>query len=102
MIDLEVDILRWAARTSDLSERAIDRLCIVHGLSVTTKTTLSKHPGSVHWHLKRGRERGTLEVTLWPSAKRLWFSMQDGRKGEWVMETAGLLKQQLERTLNRR
>jgi hypothetical protein len=87
--DLEVNSPR-------ASEEAIERLCQTHGLSITLKTTQSKYPGSIHWHLKKGRERGTLEVTLWPAQNRLWFSMQDGRKGDWVMPTAHRLKAQLE------
>ena len=95
MIDLEVKIPS-AAKAFARLETTIDRLIIVHELTVTMKTTLSKHPGSIHWHAKRGRERGTLEITLWPSQKRLWFSMQDGRQGDWVMPMARLLKQRLE------
>jgi len=95
MTDLEVNIPS-ASKAFARLETVIDELLRSQELSVTMKTTASKYPGSMHWHLKKGRERGTLEVTLWPSQKRLWFSMQDGRKGEWVMPMARLLKQQLE------
>ena len=95
MIDLEVDISS-AAKAFARLERTIDDLCRAQGLAVTMKTALAKCPGSIHWHVKKGRERGTLEITLWPSRRRLWFSMQDGRQGEWVMPMARLLKQQLE------
>jgi hypothetical protein len=88
--DLEVKISR-------ASVEAIERLWQAHGLSVTLKTTQSKYAGSIHWHLKKGRERGTLEATLWPSQNRFWFSMQDGRKGDWVMPAAHRMKAQLER-----
>jgi hypothetical protein len=90
MTDLEV-------HNSDASIEQIERLCQSHGLSITMKTTLSKCPGSIHWHLKKGRERGTLEITLWPSKSRLWFSMQDGRKGDWVMPVAQQTKKELEK-----
>jgi hypothetical protein len=76
-------------------EKKIERLCEASGLSVTMKTTSAKFPGSIHWHLKKGRERGTLEITLWPTQNKLWFSMQDGRSADWVMKMAHQLKEQL-------
>jgi hypothetical protein len=48
------------------------------------KGTLASFPGCTHWHLKRNRERGVLEITLWPAQSRLWLSVQDGRKGAWI------------------
>jgi hypothetical protein len=92
MTNLEVDI---SGATGKL-DKTIEALCRAAGLSITMKTTSAKFPGSIHWHLKKGRERGTLEVTLWPSQNRLWFSMQDGRSANWVMTTARLWKEHLE------
>ena len=91
MTNIEVNI----SSTNKLEKTIEDRSQAL-GLSVTMKTTAAKFPGSIHWHLKKGRERGTLEITLWPSQKRCWFSMQDGRKGDWVMDAARQLKEQLE------
>jgi hypothetical protein len=88
--NLEVHISRSAGL-----EKTIEAHCRTIGLSITMKTTSAKFPGSLHWHLKKGRERGTLEITLWPSQNKLWFSMQDGRKGDWVLNTAHQLKEQL-------
>jgi hypothetical protein len=89
--NIEVQIARSAGL-----EKTIELLCRTIGLSITIKTTSAKFPGSIHWHLKKGRERGTLEITLWPSQNKLWFSMQDGRKGDWVLDAAHQLKEQLE------
>jgi hypothetical protein len=77
-------------------EKKIERLCQTAGLSITMKTTSAKFPGSIHWHLKKGKERGTLEITLWPAQNKLWFSMQDGRSADWIMPAARQLKAQLE------
>src|ERR1700744_6724933 len=96
MIDLEANISPWL-RTPESLDQIIDSLCRAHGLSITMKATLAKYPGSIHWHLKRGRERGTLEITLWPRENRLWFSMQDGRQAEWVMESAQQIRNELEK-----
>ena len=54
------------------------------GLRVAMKGTLAAHKGCVHWHLKRGKERGTLEVTLWPAQRRVWLSVHANRGAEWV------------------
>ena len=64
----------------DLIERCAD----AEGLGTTLKGSLSRYPGCVHWHFKRGRERGTLEATYWPVEQRLWLSVQSGRTGEWT------------------
>lgn len=91
MTNLEVDISSAAGL-----EKKIERLSEANGLSITMKTTSAKFPGSIHWHLKKGRERGTLEITLWPSQNELWFSMQDRRRAAWVMSIARQWKAQLE------
>ena len=79
-------------------ERAIDRC----GLGVSMRGTLAKYPGCAHWHLKKGRERGTLEVTLWPSERRLWLSVQSGRTAPWIDEAIKQLKAALAELLNQR
>jgi hypothetical protein len=65
-------------------ERAIDRAIAGGGLRVTLRGSLAKFPGCVHWHVKKGREPGTLEITLWPREHRAWFTIQDGRKADWI------------------
>src|SRR5262245_21102708 len=45
-------------------ERAIDRAIASAGLQVALRGSLKKHLGCIHWHLKNGRESGTLEVTF--------------------------------------
>ncbi|GAA0351442.1 hypothetical protein [Bacillus horti] len=55
-------------------------------LKVTQKTTLSKMPGSIHYHLKKGNVAGVLEVTYWPKKKSLIVDIHDNRLKEWNME----------------
>jgi hypothetical protein len=97
LIELEVDVSRIEPARFTQMVRHIDQLCLDSGLSITMKDTLSKYPGCVHWHTKKGRERGTLEITWWPARERLWFSMQEGRKADWVMKSARQFKRQMER-----
>jgi hypothetical protein len=77
--------------------RGIDLAIVESGLRVTMRGTLRKFPGCVHWHVKRGREAGTLEITVWEG--RAWFTIQEGRKGKWVEEGMGLLVDALRRRM---
>ncbi len=92
MFELVVDT---SGLTPRQLEPAVEKLIAAHGLSATLKGTTRKFPGSIHWHLKKGRERGTLEITL--HGDLLWFSMHENRSGEWIIETAHAFKRQLER-----
>src|SRR5437762_1431252 len=53
-------------------------------LRIIKRGTLKTCPGSTHWHLKNGEQRGTLELTWWPAKRRLWFKIQSGRSAEWI------------------
>ena len=54
------------------------------GLRVTTRTTLAEFPGSIHWHIKRGKEAGTLEATLFNRERRIGLNVRKGREGVWT------------------
>ncbi len=88
---IEIDLLP----ESYLSETLIENCCAEMKLEIVLKGTLSKYLGCVHWHLKQGNQRGTLEVTWWPMQHRLWLSIQAGRTGVWVEESAQSLKEKL-------
>jgi hypothetical protein len=78
-------------------ERCIDRAIANIGLTITLRASLRKFPGCIHWHLKRGRESGTLEVTFWPQERRAWFTIQNGRKAGWIEEEIKLLDSAIRR-----
>ncbi len=82
------------------SEALIENCCAENNLQIALKGTLAKYPGCVHWHLKQGKQRGTLEVTWWPSQRRLWLSIQAGRRADWIEEAAAHLKRAIEEKLN--
>lgn len=79
-------------RVSDLIEEA----CSNEGLTRRLKGGLASLPGSTHWHFKRGRERGTLEITWLPTERRLWFQVQSGRTGDWIESAAARIKSAIE------
>ena len=89
MIETDVRLpkrMDWT-RCARRIERAIDAA----GLRLTMKCKLRGYPGCTHWHLKRGREAGTLEVTMWPAGSRVWCSVQAGRGGAWVEDALASL-----------
>ena len=77
------------------AEYMVESCCRRLGLVLGMKTTLVKHPGSIHWHFKRPAQSGTLEITYWPGERRAWFTMQSGRKGEWIEDAMVELGQRI-------
>ncbi len=77
-----------------LDEAMLEDVFAAEALRITLKSTLIKYPGCVHWHLKLGKESGTLEATLWQG--RCWFSMSMGRMALWLEPCAERMKQYLE------
>jgi hypothetical protein len=71
-----------------------------YGLQIRMRGSLRTYPGSKHWHFQKPGERGTLEVTLWPAGKRVWFSVQAGRRAAWIAETLPLMKARIEGQLS--
>jgi hypothetical protein len=72
-------------------ERAIEQAIDDAGLNTSLRASLRKFPGCIHWHLKRGAEPGTLELTFWPRERRAWFTIQDGRGAAWIEEQLAVL-----------
>ena len=71
------------------------------GLLETMKGTLAKYPGCVHWHFQKPLVSGTLEVTSWPSRNKLWISIQEGRRAEWLEEAVPSIERCLRNALRR-
>ncbi len=90
MRTVEIILLRDVA--NDRVEQAIDRAIASADLSVTLRDTLKAFEGCIHWHVKNGRESGTLEITFWPKEHRAWFSVQQGRKAAWIDAKIKLLE----------
>jgi hypothetical protein len=77
-------------------ERSIDAAIAAVGLRIALRGTLKKHAGCVHWHVKSGREAGTLEITFEPQPLRAWFTIHDGRNGSWIKDKARRLARAIE------
>jgi len=79
--------------------RVVEQVCLSNELTCSSKGSLVGYPGSIHWHFKRGKQKGTLEITWWESRHRLWFKVASGRTGEWIMGSIPKLKEQIEELL---
>ena len=84
---------------SDAVTRIVEQVCASHGLTAILKGTLRSYPGSIHWHFKLGKQKGTLEITWWERGQRLWFKVADGRTGAWIDDKLPPLKEQIEKSL---
>jgi hypothetical protein len=87
-----------AARLADV-ESIIESVCAAEGLATGKKGTLASFPGSTHWHFKRTKERGTLEITFFPRDRRIWAQIQDGRRADWIEPSLANIKQVVEENL---
>jgi hypothetical protein len=67
----------------DMIIKEIEEIINQFELIVTQRSPLSTLKGSTHYHLKIGKQAGLLEVTYWPSQKRLWVEIHDNRRSEW-------------------
>jgi hypothetical protein len=95
----EIEMAIPATADVSIMVSLIEAQCAAEGLQLMLKGTLAKYPGCIHWHFKRGSERGTLEITWWAKQRRFWFSIQAGRTGAWVEATQERLKKVLTKRL---
>jgi hypothetical protein len=84
-----------------LVEQVVEECCAAAGLIKTLKDTLKKYPGCLHWHYKQPGQNGTLEITLWPAGRRLWFKVQSRRRALWIEEVTPILQARVEQDLRR-
>ena len=96
---IEVEFQTPADARSDGVVRIVEQVCIDHGLRCSLKGTLAGYPGCIHWHYRKVRQKGTLEITWWERENRLWFKVAKGREGAWMEESIAELKEQIENSL---
>jgi hypothetical protein len=96
---IEVEIQIPPAIHSSTIIKKVEQVCIDNDLTLTLKGTLAGYPGCVHWHFKKHKQPGTLEITWWEKEHRLWFKVADHRKGMWIDESLPALKKEIEQAL---
>jgi hypothetical protein len=99
MIEIEIQI---PPKTKTITLiKVIEESCSDHDLTCTLKGTLAKYPECIHWHFRKGKQRGILEVTWWEKEHRLWFKVADNRAGIWIDESLPVLKKKIEHALHK-
>ena len=63
--------------------QAIEAVCEAEGLRVASRGPLAGHPGSILWRCKKGREVGTMEITLLNRERRILLSVSPKHVGPW-------------------
>ncbi len=97
MIEAELQIP--ANASSEIVIEVVEETCITNNLTCALKGTLASYPGCVHWHYRKDKQKGTLEITWWEVENRLWFKVAKGRTGEWINKLLPELKEQIEVSL---
>lgn len=77
----------------------VERVCSSLGLKVVLRGSLASYPGCKHWHFRKGRESGTLELTLDARAHRVWAKVQSGRRAAWIDSLLPQVQRQVESAL---
>ena len=77
--------------------RRVEAILKSRGLTMHSRGSVKRYPGCTHWHWRNGRHTGTLEVTLWPAKRRLWFKVQSARAAPWIDQLMPALKADLEK-----
>src|ERR1700752_5223048 len=96
---IEVELQVPADAKSDSVVQVVEGGCNEKSLTCELKGTLARYPGCIHWHFKKDREKGTLEITWWEIENRLWFKVAKGRTADWINESMAELKKQIEISL---
>lgn len=81
------------------AEQLVEDACAALNLTIAMKSPLASYPGSTHWHYKNGKEKGTLELTLFPRDRRIWAQVQSGRKAPWIDAMLPEVQRRIERAL---
>ncbi len=78
-------------RTLDDVDAWLYDVAALRCLDIHSAVSLRGMPGSRHWHLRRSRIPGTLEITFNPVNRELRMSAHSNRLGSWVEETLALI-----------
>jgi len=73
-------------------EAFIDGWCAAHDLHVIQYDNLKKYAGCVQWNLEHKGKKGTLEITLWHSSSKIWFSCKERHTHRWINESVKAVK----------
>ena len=83
---------------SKISSQLIEKFCAKTDLRLTMKGSLKTLPPNIHWHFKKGAQKGVLEITLLKENGKLIFFVHKNRKGGWERQATIELKVLINKT----
>lgn len=78
-----------------VNEAKMEQLLAVLGLQLTLKGHLKTLPENLHWHYKKPKHTGTLEITLILQTNELIVECKKSRWGDWVEDVLVELSKQV-------
>ena len=69
--------------TENFKEAIIEKFAEERGLQLSMKGSLKSKAINIHYHFKRKKERGVLEITIFGDA--LQINVHDNRQGNWII-----------------
>ncbi|MBZ5610863.1 MAG: hypothetical protein LAP38_21580 [Acidobacteriia bacterium] len=81
------------------AEGCIEGVCARHGIEVAMKGSLAAYPGSIHWHYKKPKQKGTLELTVFGRDGRIWAQVHTNRAAPWIPALLPKIRGDIEREL---
>ncbi|HLP53247.1 MAG TPA: hypothetical protein VK154_20300 [Chitinophagales bacterium] len=73
----------------------IEDHCAKAGLTLTMQGSLKSIAPNTHWHFKKGKQKGVLEITLMHQTGEIILSVHQNRRGGWEDEMMRSLQAQL-------
>ncbi len=78
------------------TESSLEKLFTAMGLTITMQGVLKSIAANRHWHLKNGKQKGVLEVTLMHETGEVLLSVHDNRRGGWEKEMIDVISAKLQ------
>lgn len=78
-----------------ISTASVEQCCAVTGLTVTMRGSLKSLSANQHWHYKKGKEKGTLEITWLTTTDEIILSCKKNRSGAWIENAMNELEKRL-------
>jgi hypothetical protein len=69
-----------------ISPFEIEKSCASLSLIRTMKASLKSLPENTHWHYKKDKEKGVLEITLLPQKNEVIITCKANRYADWINE----------------
>jgi hypothetical protein len=78
-----------------IAPEAIEKQCSGMHLTLTMKGSLKSLLLNMHWHYKKGKEKGVMEITLLQQSNEVIITYKANRSGAWIEEAMESLKSRL-------